>query len=145
MSAKKVQLKKRWQKNKLGDKKETEMRADALIGKFLPPGTLEDFEVTNFIEEGSAEEFGETYYIELTEKKYIPSGFEGKQMRQKGYRIKRVLDFPIRGRKTVLEYKRRKWQIEGEPGIYIRPMEINAKGVKLSTEFAFFFSEEDRE
>jgi len=121
------------------------MRAEQIIGKFLPPGTMEDFEVTNFLEEGSPEEFGETYYIELTEKKYIPAGFEGKRMRQKGYRIKRVMDFPIRGRKTVLEYKRRKWQIEGEPGIYIRPMEINAKGVKLSTEFAFFFSEEDRE
>lgn len=121
------------------------MKLEKIIGKFLPNGTLEDFDITNFLEEGSAEEFGETYYIELTEKKYIPSGFENRQVRQKGYQIKRVLDFPIRGRKTILEYKRRKWQIEGEAGIYIRPMEINAKGVKLSPEFAFFFSEEDRE
>ncbi len=121
------------------------MKAEQFIGKFLPPGTLEDFEITNFCEEGSTEDFGEVYHIELTEKHYIPTGFDGKRMRQKGYRVKRILDFPIRGRKTILEYRRRKWKIEGEPGIYLRPMEINAEGVKLSREFAFFFSEEDRE
>jgi hypothetical protein len=141
-----VHVKKRWQKCKFGKKeKEKKMAIERLLRKFLPAGTLEDFTITDFQEDGSVEAFGETYYIELTEKKYIPSGFEGKQVRQKGYRNKRVLDFPIRGRKTVLVYRRRKWQVEDEPGIYMRPLTITAAGVKLSPEFAFFFTEEDRE
>ena len=119
------------------------MQIEQIVRKFLPAGTLEEFTITDFKEEPGKEEFDETYYIELTEKEYKPSGFEGSQIRQKGYSIKQVIDFPVRGRKTVLVYRRRKWKIEGKAGIYMRLLEINAEGVKLSPDFAFFFTEED--
>ena len=119
------------------------MEIERLLRKFLPPGTLEDFIVTDFTEEAGKEEFDEIYYIELTEKEYKPTIFENANVRQKGYSEKRIMDFPVRGRKTVLIYRRRKWEIEGQAGIYMRPLEINAEGVKLSSDFAFFFTEED--
>lgn len=119
------------------------MQLEKLVRKMLPPGSLEQFDLTGFEEEAGEEIFEEKYYIELTEKLFKPRDFPDCHVEQKGYAIKQIADFPLRGRKTTIVYKRRKWKVEGQPGIYMRPMEINLEGVKLSHEFAFFFNTED--
>ena len=140
-------MKIRWQKIKLGETKTGKnLKAEELVVHFLPEGLLDDFELTNFDILESPEAFGETYTIELTEKNIVPLMPEeqaGVHIRQKGFSTRRVLDFPIRGRKTILQLRRRKWQISGSPGIYMRSISVTAHGVKLSKEFAFFFEGED--
>jgi len=118
------------------------------IGYFLPPGTLEYFNIKDFqIEEGKEKYMGiygfdDQYKIILEEKQILPnhpSIYKGKHLRTKGYSEKVIEDFPIRGRKTSLIFRRRKWQVEGEEGIIMRSIEISAEGVKYTKEFSFFF------
>ena len=113
---------------------------------FFPPGMLEEFEISDYSIKESPEAFGEIYTIELTEKSIVPrlpAGYENRPVRQKGFTCKEILDFPIRGRKAVLLIRRRKWKVEGYPGILMKEIELTDEGVKLSREFAFFFEGND--
>lgn len=126
------------------------MNEHTLLGYFLPPGSLDYFEIKDFtIEEGEEKYIGlygfdDHYKIILEEKQVLPnhpSIHNGLHLRTKGYQDKVIEDFPIRGRKTSLIFRRRKWQVEGEKTIVMREIEISTKGVKYTKEFSFFFEE----
>ena len=129
------------------------MKEEEILGYFLPPHTLDYFTVKDFqIEEGKEKYMGlygfdDHYKIILEEKQHLPnhpSIYQGKHLRTKGYREKIIEDFPIRGRKTTLIFRRRKWQVEGEAAIIMRTIEISTEGVKYTKEFSFFFEENNR-
>lgn len=49
-----------------------------------------------------------------------------------------VTDFPLRGRKTVLTFRRRYWQLEGEKTYLKRDIQVTFPGTQLAKEFALF-------
>lgn len=129
------------------------MESTEFLGYFLPPGTLDYFEVENFeVKEGDEKYMGlygfdDHYKVSLVEKQVLPDHpniHNGKHLRTKGYSKKVIEDFPIRGRKTSLIFKRRKWQVEGSSEIIMRKIEISIEGVKYTKEFSFFFEENNR-
>jgi hypothetical protein len=115
----------------------------------LPPRTFEYFELSEAkVKEGKEKYMGlygfdDTYTIILQEKDIIPEvikqAAKGKRIRTKGYSEHGLSDFPIRGRKTVLVYRIRKWQIEGDRKIYQGKYEISQAGVNYTKDFSFFF------
>lgn len=129
------------------------MEAKEFIGYFLPPGTQEYFDVESFeVKEGEEKYLGkygfdDEYTLVLKEKEKLPNDpklYSNKKLRTKGYSEITLEDFPIRGRKTSLRFRIRKWQVDGEPGIIQRKLEISSEGVRYSGEFGFFFEEGNR-
>jgi len=129
------------------------MELEEIIGFFLPPGTLDYFNIESIeVEEGKEKYLGkygfdDRYTVVFVEKDILPNHpalYKGKHLRTKGYSEKTIEDFPIRGRKTRLRFRRRKWKVSGEEGIIQRKIEITAEGVKYTKEFAFFFEEGNR-
>ena len=121
---------------------------------FLPPKTLEYFDMSDYeIKEGKEKYMGiygfdDEYTLVLVEKEKLPEDpklYQNKKLRTKGYSDITLDDFPIRGRKTKLRFRIRKWQVEGEPGIIQRKLEVSAEGVRYTGEFGFFFEEGNRE
>ena len=115
----------------------------------FPPDTLRYFNLLKAdIKEGEQKYLGEfgfddQYTLVFEEKSLIPPKVSeldnGRTIRTKGYSDISITDFPIRGRKTILRFRIRKWQIQGESGIYQNTYELSALGVKYTKEFAFFF------
>lgn len=78
------------------------------------------------------------------EEKNIPPLTErhkNKTILSKGFTDITVTDFPIRGRRALLTFRRRYWQIEGEPGLLKRDIPLVFPGTQLEKEFADFLKE----
>ena len=130
------------------------MEANEFYSFFLPPDSLKYFDMVDIeVKEGkekymSKYGFDDEYTVVLVEKEILPEDprmYQDKKLRTKGYSDISLEDFPIRGRKTRLKYRVRKWQVEGEKGIIQRKLEISAEGVRYTGEFAFFFEEGNRD
>ena len=130
------------------------MEANEFFSFFLPPDSLKYFDMVDIeVKEGkekymSKYGFDDEYTVVLVEKEILPEDprmYQDKKLRTKGYSDISLEDFPIRGRKTRLKYRVRKWQVEGEKGIIQRKLEISAEGVRYTGEFAFFFEEGNRD
>ena len=65
----------------------------------------------------------------------------GKQIESKGFKDISITDFPIRGRKVTLLFRRRYWQVEGETKLLKRDIPLCAEGTLLSQEFASFLKD----
>lgn len=59
----------------------------------------------------------------------------------KGFTDITISDFPIRGRKTLLTFRRRYWRIDGEPKLLKRDIKLVFPGTQLEQEFASFLKE----
>jgi len=72
---------------------------------FLPQGTFEWFELT------SAKQTQDEVHITLTEKNAPPLIKKdlNKKIISKGFKDITVTDFPLRGRRTLLTFRRRYW------------------------------------
>jgi hypothetical protein len=123
------------------------------ISLFFPPGTFKYFDMEEInVKEGKEKYMGvygfdDEYTVVFTEKEKLPEDprmYQNKKLRTKGYSEVTLEDFPIRGRKTKLLFRIRKWQIEGEEGIIQRKLEISSEGVRYTGEFGFFFEERNR-
>ena len=130
------------------------MEANEFFSFFLPPDSLKYFDMVDIeVKEGKEKYMGkygfdDEYTVVLVEKEILPEDprmYQDKKLRTKGYSDISLEDFPIRGRKTRLKYRVRKWQVEGEKGIIQRKLEISAEGVRYTGEFAFFFEEGNRD
>lgn len=130
-------------------KKSKQLSVPDYMHLLFPPETLRYFDwLKADIKEGEAKYLGEfgfddQYTLVFQEKSFIPPKVselaKGRAVRTKVYTDISITDFPIRGRKTILRFRIRKWQIQGEPGIYQNSYQISALGVKYTREFAFFF------
>lgn len=107
----------------------------------LPKGTLDWFDVTD-----SSMTLDELL-ITLVEKNCPPltQEMEGLSVKSKGFTDITVVDFPIRGRRTSLTFRRRYWQVEGQHELLKRDIQLCAPGTQLETEFASFLKGASRE
>ena len=78
--------------------------------------------------------------ITLEEKNNPPitEKHRGKHVISKGFYDITIDDFPARGRRVQLTFRRRYWQIEGEGTLLKRDIKINLEGTQLEKEFANF-------
>ena len=80
----------------------------------------------------------EAVHIVFQEKNIPPVTSLNKKILSKGFTDITITDFPIRGRQTLLTFRRRYWQIEGETGVIKRDMKLSFPGTLLEKEFADF-------
>ena len=79
------------------------------------------------------------------EEKNIPPLSEAdkdKTIVSKGFKDITITDFPIRGRKTLLTFRRRYWQLEGQKEYLKRDIKLTFPGTQLEKEFADFLKED---
>lgn len=108
-----------------------------LMEYLLPADTLKWFDVTH----SSVEE--NILVITLTEKNNPPltEQLPGKHFESNGFKEITVTDFPIRGRKVTLIFRRRYWQVEGQKELLKRDIPLCAPGTQLALEFASFLKD----
>lgn len=103
-----------------------------LLSYFLPENTLQYFDVV------SSKKDNTSLHIILEEKNNPP--FEKHHQRisveSLGFQDITITDFPVRGRKTKLTFRRRRWKVGNE--ILKRKIELTAPGTRLEQEFGFF-------
>jgi hypothetical protein len=105
-----------------------------ILEYFLPEGVLEWFDVV------SGEKTEEKIRIFLEEKNIPPvtEKHHGKNVVCAGFSNITVNDFPVRGKKSILVFRRRYWKIEGEEEYLKRDIVLCASGTQLEKEFAGF-------
>jgi len=82
--------------------------------------------------------------ILFEEKNIPPISDPDKKIISKGFTDITITDFPIRGRKTLLTFRRRYWQIEGQRELLKRDIKIRFPGTQLEKEFADFLKADSR-
>ena len=85
-----------------------------------------------------------TVSIVFEEKNNPPLSDSNKKIISKGFTDITITDFPIRGRKTLLTFRRRYWKIEGQKEFLKRDIKISFPGTQLEEEFALFLKEKGR-
>ena len=114
-----------------------EAQALALI---LPNGIFDWFEITDSVMDN------EGIKIVFQEKNVPPvsAAQPDTKIETKGFTEITITDFPIRGKKTLLTFRRRYWQIAGAAEYLKRDIELCFPGTQLATEFANFLKEKSR-
>jgi len=104
---------------------------------FLPSDVLQWFDIV------SAEKQINIIAITLEEKNNppLPSWYNGEPIESKGFKDITITDFPIRGKKTLLIFRRRCWKIEGYDVLLKRVITLKADGTLLEKEFGAFLKE----
>jgi len=117
--------------------KNTQEHILSLFSLFLPDETLEWFDIV------SGEKDDKDMHLILEEKNIPPISEKqrGKTVKAKGFKDISVADFPVRGRKMTLTFKRRYWEVEGEEKLLKRDIRIRHEGTQLEKEFAAFLKE----
>lgn len=114
----------------------------------LPDGVTNYFDLVDFSEEAAAK--GEQLYktelhLYLDERDNRPEGFAG--IKPNGFtEEKKILDFPVRNRRTVLHVRRRRWlTAEGKNAIVelSDTAKIAYEGTAYSKELALFLKRAD--
>ena len=104
----------------------------------FPKGVFEWFDLVD----GTID--GEDIRITLEEKDNPPLTEENKNKKiiaRKFHEIT-ITDFPIRGHRTLLTFKRRYWKIEGQESYLKRDIPLSFPGTQLEKEFADFLKED---
>lgn len=111
---------------------------DNILKLIFPEGVFEWFDVTS----GKMDE--DNFYVTLEEKNKPPlsEDFKNRKIIPKGFKEITITDFPIRGRRTLITFKRRYWQIEGEKEYLKRDIKLCFPGTQLESEFANFLKED---
>ncbi len=101
----------------------------------LPKGVLDWFVLID----GTVND--EDIHITLEEKDDPPIADNQKIIARKFHDIT-ITDFPIRGRRTLLTFRRRYWKIEGQEKYLKREISLSFPGTQLEKEFADFLKED---
>jgi hypothetical protein len=101
----------------------------------FPKGVFEWFDLADAIVDG------EDLKIILEEKDNPPIGLNQKVIARKFHDIT-ITDFPIRGRRSLLTFRRRYWKIEGQKEYLKRDIPLTFPGTQLEKEFADFLKED---
>jgi hypothetical protein len=99
------------------------------LGLVLPKGVFEWFDVAGSQGDESL------VRITLEEKNIppIPEQYKGRTAVPKGFTEITIADFPIRGRETLITFKRRYWQMEGLDGYLKRDIHLSFPGTQAGT------------
>jgi len=108
----------------------------------FPKGIFEWFE----IKQGKRLQDDTVTAITFEEKDLPPltKEMEGKKILARKFHEITITDFPIRGRRTLLTFRRRYWKIEGEEKYLKRDIKLVFPGTQLELEFANFLKENGR-
>jgi len=103
----------------------------------LPLDSLQWFDIID------ATKTNEQINIILEEKNIppLPDNYNNETILSKGFKEITISDYPLRGRKTLLTFKRRRWKIEGKDKLLKRDIKLTAEGTRLEKEFADFLKE----
>ena len=104
----------------------------------FPKGVVEWFDVVM----GNMDEVD--FHIIFEEKNILPLSekIKNKKVEPKGFKEITITDFPIRGRRTLITFKRRYWQVEGQKNYLKRDIKLCFPGTQLEKEFADFLKED---
>lgn len=115
-----------------------------LASYILPDGVLEYFDVVDFVEEPAPGDhlYTKLLHLYLDERDNRPEGMSS--AKPNGFTEEsRILDFPIRDRKTILHVRRRRWTT-ADGRNYIVPLEsIAHTKTQYSEELALFLKAAD--
>jgi len=103
-----------------------------ILRLLLPEDIFEWFDVVN----GKKDD--KIVSIVFKEKNIPPDSNPDKKIISKGFTDITITDFPIRGRKSLLTFRRRYWQIEGQKELLKRDIKLRFPGTQLEKEFADF-------
>ena len=109
-----------------------------ILGLILPEGIFEWFDIAG----GDRDESDLKIILEEKNIPPIPEDLKDKKIISKGFTDITITDFPIRGRRTLLTFRRRYWQVEGEQKLLKRDIKLNFPGTQLEQEFAVFLKED---
>ncbi len=111
----------------------------------FPEGTAEWFEIKKGWRE-EEEKFKGTTHIILQEKDLPPltDANKNKKIIARKFHDITIKDYPLRGRRTLITFRRRYWKIEGEEKYLKRDIKLAFPGTQLETEFAIFLKEDSR-
>lgn len=114
------------------------MKSTNILDLVLPEGTLKWFDAI----EGTKDD--NEVHIILEEKNIPPLSEKDKHKKifTKGFTDITVTDFPIRGRRTLITFRRRYWQVEGQKEYLKRDIKLCFPGTQLEKEFAAFLKED---
>ncbi len=104
----------------------------AILQLIFPENIFEWFDVV------SGGKNDEIVSIVFEEKNIPPVSDPNKKTLSKGFTNITITDFPIRGRKSLLTFRRRYWQVEGQKELLKRDIQIRFPGTQLEKEFADF-------
>lgn len=110
----------------------------AIIQLLFPENIFEWFDMVS----GGKDD--KTVSIVFEEKNIPPISDKNKKIISKGFTDITITDFPIRGRKSLLTFRRRYWQIEGQKELLKRDIKLCFPGTQLEKEFALFLKADSR-
>jgi len=104
----------------------------------FPKGTFEWFDVVD----GHSDE--NNVFITLEEKNIPPiiGDIKNKKIMAVKFQDITITDFPLRGKRTLLTFRRRYWRVEGQKEYLKRDIKLNFPGTQLEKEFADFLKED---
>ena len=104
----------------------------SILALFLPDSTLKFFDIV------SGTRTMEQLHLTLEEKNDPPleQRHQGMPVISKGFQDITITDFPVRGRKTTLTFRRRRWQVGEE--LLKRDIDLCTPGTQLEKEFGNF-------
>jgi hypothetical protein len=104
----------------------------------FPKGVFEWFDLVD----GTVD--GEDIKITLEEKDSPPTNEDGKHLKiaARKFHDITITDFPIRGKRTLLTFRRRYWKIKGQKEYLKRDIQLSFLGTQLEKEFADFLKED---
>lgn len=110
----------------------------SIIEIFLPENALEWFDIVA----GKKDE--DNVYLTLLEKNIPPleEKYRNKKVIPKGFKEITITDFPLRGKRMLIKFKRRYWQVEGKKEYLKRDIKLCFPGTQLEKEFADFLKED---
>lgn len=116
----------------------TTQQTPSVLDVFFPEGTSQYFDVSSWRKDA------DNIYITLEEKNVPPINLIGQdeQITSKGFKDITITDFPVRGKRTLLTFRRRYWQVEGRKELLKRDIPLAFPGTQLEKEFANFLKED---
>lgn len=110
----------------------------SIIEIFFPKGVFEYFDIID----GHSDE--KNAFITFEEKNIPPisEAIKNKKIIAQKFHNITITDFPLRGKRTLLTFRRRYWQVEGQKEYLKRDIKINFPGTQLEKEFADFLKED---
>jgi len=105
---------------------------------FFPKGVFEWFDLAG----GTVDD--DDIKITLEEKDLPPLSEKNKNQKiiARKFHDITITDFPIRGKRTLLTFRRRYWKIEGQKEYLKRDIQLSFSGTQLEREFADFLKED---
>ncbi len=110
---------------------------ESVFELIFPEGTLDFFDII------SAHKDEKNVHITLEEKNNPPvvEGVDREKIKAKKFHDITITDFPLRGKRTLLTFRRRYWQIEGQKEYLKNDINLCFPGTQLEKGFADFLKD----